>query len=142
VKQHIKFYWVIRNWKSLDWFYEKLPELKKTQAQVIIYITDPSSDQGAKRLSSSESSTDSDKNESQDEEIKCFQPKSLDFIEFRMGRPTIEELVESDLKEVNGNVAMLICGPGGLVDDIRYSVSQNLDYCEGRVEFFDELQVW
>jgi predicted ferric reductase len=142
VKHHVKFYWVIRNWKSLDWFYEELLELKKTQAQVIIYITDPSSDQGTKHLSSSESSSAFDKNESQDEEIKDIQPKSLDFIDFRMGRPPIEQLVESDLKEANGNVAVLTCGPGGLVDDVRYSVSQSLDCCKGRVEFFDELQVW
>jgi predicted ferric reductase len=141
VQQHIKLYWVIRNWKSLDWFYEELLDLKETQAQIIVYITDPSSEHGIKHLSSSESSSESDKNESE-ENMKGMPPKNLDFIEFRMGRPPMEQLVESDIKEANGNVAVLTCGHNSMVDDVRYSVAQNLDSCKGRVELIEELQVW
>jgi hypothetical protein len=61
---------------------------RKTQAQVIIYITDPYSEQATKHLSSSALSCDSDKNESQDEEISCIRFKSLEFIELRMGETT------------------------------------------------------
>jgi hypothetical protein len=34
------------------------------------------------------------------------------------GRPLIENLAEFDLKEPNGNAAVLTCGPGGLADDV------------------------
>ena len=148
VQQHVKFYWVIRNWNSLDWFYDELLELKKTNAEVIIYVSDPSSSHGTRHLSghSSEASSgdESEKNESHDDEDKgnLMPSKELSFIQFRMGRPNMEEIVAKDLQEANGHTAVVACGHSSMVDDIRYAVSNNLDATNGRVEYIEDLQVW
>lgn len=147
VQQHVKLYWVIRNWKSLDWFYDELLELKKTSAEVIIYVSDPSSPHGTRHLSGnssdSSSTNQSEKNDSHDEETKGgMPPKELDFIQFRTGRPNMQEVVTSDLQQANGSTVVVACGHNSMVDDVRYYVSQNLDATKGRVEYIEELQVW
>lgn len=40
-KQSLKLYWVIREWRSLFWFYEELVNLNKTNIQTTIYVTRP-----------------------------------------------------------------------------------------------------
>lgn len=153
IQQHSKLYWVVRNWKSLDWFYDELLELKKTDAQIVVYVTDPASEHGVRHLSSSQSSSGESTKEksgssigSHDVEEEKAQPvmppQELDFIEFRLGRPNMDELVASDIKEASGTVGVLVCGHNAMVDDVRYAVSQNLDAAGGRVEYLEELQVW
>ncbi|ONH65901.1 Ferric/cupric reductase transmembrane component 1 [Cyberlindnera fabianii] len=152
LKQHIKFYWVIRNWKSLDWFYEELSKLRQYEnVECIIYITKPESEPGMKHLtSSSELSDGSDEHEKHTDgsstEGKAvtagMPPKGLDFIDFRYGRPNIDAIVESDIKECQGTCAILTAAHNSMVDDLRYAVSQNLDKSKNRVEYFEELQAW
>lgn len=37
----LKLYWVIREYRSLNWFFDELEKLKKTNIETTIYITKP-----------------------------------------------------------------------------------------------------
>jgi len=151
--KRIKLYWVIRNWHSIDWFYEELLKLSNAPLDVIIYVTKPESALGSRfdTVNSSSSDTDS-KNESHDISEKDEKSahlsahqviaQHLNFVEFRFGRPNIDELIKNDLEESIGNVGVMTCGHNAMVDSIRYAVSQNLETPQGRVDYFEELQQW
>lgn len=161
-QKHVKLYWVIRNWHSIDWFYEELMNLKNLPCQVIIYITKPDSAVGRRFGSvSSESSSDSnsekantrvdqtEKDSGSDEEgLQNLTPhqivsKYLDFVEFRFGRPNIHQIIKSDLEEAEGrHVGVMTCSHNAMVDGIREAVKDNLETSKGRVDFFEELQTW
>lgn len=164
--KHVKLYWVIRNWHSIDWFYEELLTLKNLPLHVIIYITKPDSALGA-RFGSISSSSSSDSNfekegagfehtremenesgnEKQEhpEDLTPYEivSKYLNFVEFRFGRPNIDEVIRADLEEAEGrHVGVMACAHNAMVDGIRYAVSQNLEVTRARVDFFEELQTW
>lgn len=148
-QQHMKLYWVIRHWHSVDWVYDELLKLKNSSVQVIIYVTNPSSAVGLKFSSSSSDETDSleqvSKDDVETDEKSLHYEKitsSLDFVEFRFGRPNIEELVRQDIAEANGTLAILTAAHNALVDDVRYSVSKYLDLNSARTDYFEELQAW
>lgn len=147
----IKLYWVIRNWHSIDWFYEELLKLKETSLDVIIYVTKPESAVGSKfdsTTSSSDSDSKDDSNNSEKYNDKAqlsaheVISQHLDFVEFRFGRPNIHELIKADLEESVGNVGVMTCAHNAMVDSIRHSVSENLEVPQGRVDYFEELQQW
>lgn len=145
--KRIKLYWVIRNWHSIDWFYEELLKLKGAPLDVILYVTKPDSALGSK-FDSSSACSDSDSKHSSEKDEKNqlsaheVMAQHLDFVEFRFGRPNIDELIKSDLQESTGNVGVMSCAHNAMVDSIRYAVSQNLETPQGRVDYFEELQQW
>lgn len=146
-QQHMKLYWVIRNWHSVDWIYDELVKLKDSPVEVIIYVTNPNSGAGARFQSvKGSSSEDSLKDENDEQFEKTAVEKiacSLDFVEFRYGRPDIEELVKSDIQECDGKtLAIVTAAHNALVDDVRYSVSKYLDLNSARTDYFEELQTW
>jgi predicted ferric reductase len=179
-KQALKLVWIVREYKSLYWFYEELCALKNTRIQTTIYITNPDShahlDEFNKRfplVEESESDSNSNKEEketsleeksynkiqeSSDEALPSLSPEEdyqakkkiietihseLAHVEFKVGRPCMEDLVVQETKESNGSVSFVTCGHPRMVDDLRYEVVKNLDKADGkRIEFFEQLQVW
>jgi len=152
-EQHVKLYWIIRHWHSVDWFYEELLKLKNTSVNVIVYVTQPNSALGTRFASNNSSveSTDeeikSEKDISNDEKKQVTDAhsvisKELDFVEFRFGRPSINELVRNDIQESNGTVGIWTAGHNTMVDDVRSAVGENLNVGKGRVDYFEELQTW
>ncbi|ODQ60289.1 hypothetical protein WICANDRAFT_31099 [Wickerhamomyces anomalus NRRL Y-366-8] len=156
--KHIKLYWVIRNWHSIDWFYEELLTLKSLPLDVIIYITKADSSLGSKFGSISSESYFNEKEDAsindmsqrnsnkklpQDSTPHEIVSRYLDFVEFRFGRPNIDQLIREDLEEAEENsVGVMTCAHNAMVDGIRDAVSQNLDATKGRVDYFEELQTW
>ncbi|CCH46107.1 Ferric/cupric reductase transmembrane component 2 [Wickerhamomyces ciferrii] len=151
----VKLYWVIRNWHSIDWFYEELLKLKNTGVEVVLYVTKPESALGSRFDSSSGSDSESKNEDSNSSEKQISDSEKsaqlsahqvmaqhLDFVEFRFGRPQIDELVHSDLQESVGNVGVMACAHNAMVDDIRFAVKENLNVPQGRVDYFEELQQW
>lgn len=179
IKQVLKLVWIVREYKSLYWFYEELVALKNTKIQTTVYITNPDShahlDDFHKRFPLVEES-ESDTQSKKDEKSGSLQEKSynkidvsdnnssnlspeedyaakkriietihseLSHVEFKVGRPSMEKLVEEETKESTGSISFITCGHPLMVDDLRYSVVKNLDKSEGkRIEFFEQLQVW
>ncbi|CAM9011249.1 unnamed protein product [Wickerhamomyces anomalus] len=151
--QHIKLYWVIRHWSSIAWFYDELLKLKDSAVNVVIYISQPDSAVGSRFNSSGGESSNSDSEQKSEKDISSDEKKQvsdnhsvitkgLDFVEFRYGRPSIDELVHDDFAEATGTIGVWTAAHNTMVDDIRQAVSNNLNVAKGRVDYFEELQVW
>ncbi|ODQ58640.1 hypothetical protein WICANDRAFT_54650 [Wickerhamomyces anomalus NRRL Y-366-8] len=152
-KQQIKLTWIIRNPDALQWFHKELELLAHTNVQTDIYITaqdqnkeklevnveekkDTSSDEEGK---ASNSDTTSDKAPSTSEVISSLS----NHINFHYGRPNLEEIIVKEFTDEKGpSVAVMSCGPPKMVDAIRNLVAKHLQESKGRVDLYEELQVW
>ncbi|KAL6452287.1 CFL1 Probable ferric reductase transmembrane component [Candida maltosa Xu316] len=149
----IKLIWVIREMKSIYWFYEELRALRNTNIQTTsnamsIELTDRKFDH-----KSTDSTGESKTLGSLD--YKSYEPKGefkddfddmkheLSHIEFRDGRPDIQEIVAIEVDECQNSVSFVTCGHPVMVDDLRYAVAKNVvNPGNKRVDFYEMLQVW
>lgn len=151
-KQQIKLQWVIRNPNSLQWFRDELKVLANTNVQTDIYITAPQTKEQAEILieekKDSTSSDEEAKAVSSDTSAKDATTTEIinslsSHINFHYGRPNLEEIILNEFIAENGpTVAVMSCGPPKMVDTIRALVAKNLQKSKGRVDLFEELQVW
>lgn len=146
-KTFVKFYWVIRHWHSLDWFMDELKEMAQfDNVEPIVYITKYQDGKvGEKFLTSSSSETsDSDEKHSYVERTWLENVvAAFPHILFKEGRPNIQELIKSDLSSsANQNVAVMTCAHNTMSDDIRKVVADEIPNFNGRLDLFEELQVW
>ncbi|SCU94237.1 LANO_0E06150g1_1 [Lachancea nothofagi CBS 11611] len=155
----VKLYWVIRHWHSLDWFLEELQVLEKfTNVQTIIYVTRAHEGKIGEKLTALFDSSDSQTSHSEKGSnekgsnintatspayIDSIQ-KLLPHIEFREGRPNMQEIVNQDIDEChNQNAAIITCAHSDMCDEIRRTVADKVgDHKTSRVDFFEELQTW
>lgn len=143
-KQKVKLYWIIRHWKSVEWFYEELKRLAGTNVQPIVYVTRYDTPLDKCFVEKFEGDTSSEEKKTSDDEtddnVDTLRQK-LHFVEFRAGRPDIESLIKDEITESSGAVAFIACGHSSFVDESRRIVATNLP--EGkRVDFYDQLQTW
>ncbi|EGV65361.1 hypothetical protein CANTEDRAFT_119656 [Yamadazyma tenuis ATCC 10573] len=159
--QKVRLIWVVREYRSLYWFYEELLSLKNTHIETIIYVTKPESyahlDEfnlrfpGAEHEVSGEEtsltsmplmsygSSDSTTAEQVIDKIH----RELSFITFEEGRPSMDGIVKHTIKESEGSAAFITCGHPVMVDDLRAAVVANIDNeSHKRVDYFEQLQVW
>lgn len=139
--KRIRFYWVIRNWRTLQWFADELKQFEGTKVETIIYVTKPEieifyEEVDKKRgkvgdflQSSLISPADSIKSD-------------LAFVEFREGRPIIEDIVKLEMKDLQGTKCFISCAHPLMVDEMRHFISESLDMSEDRVDYFEQIQVW
>lgn len=144
----VKLMWVVREYHSLLWFYDELISLKGSPIEVEVYVTRPAHqiapggdrDKLAQLLNTythayyMSTSTFSDPVE----QLK----KDLEHVEFKEGRPDIQQIVRTNVKESLGSVAFVTCGHPVMVDDLRHEVVQAIGSESKRVDFFEQLQVW
>ncbi|KAG7665914.1 uncharacterized protein J8A68_000537 [[Candida] subhashii] len=158
-KKVLKLVWVVREYRSLFWFYDELTSLKNVNIQTTIYVTKPDSlaciEEFSSRFSGSESGsfTGSEKDSSKEngefisdnEKVEIVEriKRDLSHIEFKDGRPNIEQLVAEGVNQSPGSTSFVACGHPAMVDEVRYSCVQNISN-EGkkRVDFYEQLQVW
>lgn len=147
-KQTLKFYWVIRHWKSLDWFKDELAKFENTKVQPIVYITQPENFEGVHFTTSDSSDADSndkssnEKSSSNLSEISDKIREMMPHVEFREGRPNIAELVKEALVTSQGSLAVVACAHHHMVDDTRKAVINEIGSTKNDIELFDEIQVW
>lgn len=139
-KTHVKLYWIIREWKSINWFMEELLALKNTSIEVCIYISNPESVFEEVQYQTG-SSSDEDVTEKKSPTPTVNIKDMLNFIEIRQGRPQVAQIVSQEISESNGTVAIGACGHPAMCDDIRAAVTENLEG-NSRVDYFEELLVW
>lgn len=151
-QQKLHLYWIIRHWKSIEWFYEELQHLETLSVRPVIYVTQFNTplersfiEDKLHRKSDSDGSSGEEKNEKDEEVLSMENVKnlmaSLPFIEFREGRPDIEAIVKQDVDQSAGSTAVVACGHDTFVDFTRKTVANNLP--EGkRVDFIDTMQIW
>ncbi|KAF6060595.1 FAD-binding domain family protein [Candida albicans] len=128
-KNAMKLYWIIRDYKSLEWFNDELTLLGNTNIETTIYVTKPDL---SNLLTGDGSDDTSSKKESDSQDMNL-----------EKGRPSIEDIVDLEIKESNGSVAFVACGHPAMVDETRYFCSRNVDNPQKkRVDFYEQVQVW
>lgn len=166
--QRIKFYWVIREHRSLLWFYSELMALKDSRVEIVIYVTNTSSteyfkdlhdmageekDETEKRVKIKDDQKDGveivDESESVSQGSDNFDASSittikegLGHIEFEEGRPDVRALIVREIEESAGPIGFVTCGNLRMVDEIRNSVADNVGRGRYRVDFFEQLETW
>ncbi|WEJ94229.1 hypothetical protein PSN45_001710 [Yamadazyma tenuis] len=159
----LKLIWIIREWKSLAWFYQELRNLNNTNIDTTVFVTKPllNLENGLTHLKpiliDSESSySDKEKTNSdvKDSSLPCNDSDSeetsmvasikneLSHISFQEGRPEIHDLICNEISQADGSLAFVTCGHPHMVDEVRFEVSQNLHQSKHRIEYFEQLQVW
>jgi predicted ferric reductase len=156
-KTRVKFYWVIRHYRSIEWFYEELLKFENSNVEPVVYVTQP--DVGlttpiAPQISSSSefdeqeeklnesNNTKAELHETESEAYIANLKKKLSFVDFREGRPNMNQVVAEEIAESNGSIAFTTCAHGTMVDDARKAVVDNLDSTPNRVELFEQIQGW
>lgn len=145
----VRFYWIIRHYRSIEWFYPELLKMKDMNIEPVIYVTQPNVGLTEPIVDTVNSSEE----EEEEQEKKSDLPiesndyinklkQKLDFIEFREGRPDISEIVANNIQEANGPIGFATCGHGSMVDDARKAVANSLDITKYRVELFEQMQGW
>ncbi len=152
-RQVLKLHWVIRDYSSLDWFYDELMALKESPIQCTVHVTQP------EPVLTYGATDDLSTVLSEDEQHKYLHerdsliPRSthdarqlraeLGHIQFQEGRPSIKLLVGDEIDSSHGSVAFVTCGHPAMVDELRYQVANSLAYVSNRrIDFFEQLQVW
>ncbi|KAK9370588.1 ferric reductase NAD binding domain-containing protein [Lipomyces kononenkoae] len=146
--QHVVLYWTVREAESLNWVKEQLEELEQGGVvNVKIFITA----EGSMHTSSTDYLND-------EKRIGQFGSGSADTLydidlsnkAVSIGsvsmsgpisygnRPDMSKIIESTIKNANGSVSIVSCGPGPFVDTCRRAVVDNLNYAMGRVDYFED----
>lgn len=144
-KQKVRLYWVVRELRSLAWFYPELVALKGTKVETTIYVTSQSMSESGE-LQSLIGSTPDEKEKDEKESLSSSLFESvravLPHVSIIEGRPCISDIVEQEIEEAEGGAAFISCGHPAMVDDVRFSVVKNIDKTDKRLDFFEEIQVW
>lgn len=170
--QTIKFYWIIRHFKSIEWFLPELIKLSQLGIEIVVFVTKPG------ELKSMEISVDLNRSDDNSNDpftdSFVFQEKKqpparsllkdsaktlsasisssvnsmfanyrsqLPNVEFRFGRPDMDELVEQDIYDCSHSLAFVTCAHPAMVDDVRHAVRMNLQR-DRRIELFEQIQQW
>ncbi|KAM9909394.1 hypothetical protein OXX69_005471 [Metschnikowia pulcherrima] len=155
-QQKLKLYWVIRHWESIEWFMEELKSIRGFNVQVFVFVTQFDRSCANQQISKEAISQDGKspdiakaiedtkivlaRDENHDEKVAQIM-SSLDFVEFRPGRPNLATIIENDIREASGAIAFVACGCDTFTDDSRKLVIDNLTNGK-RVDFYDTRESW
>lgn len=146
---NVKFVWIIRHFKSIEWFYEELLKLNHPNIDLSIYIT--RSEAGVHQFwndSTTETETDSkeqaekESSEAEGKDLVAELKTRLDHATFVEGRPDLNQIISTEISEAKGSLAVSTCCHASIDDDVRRYVAHNLGASDKRVELFDQIQVW
>ncbi|KAK6335638.1 hypothetical protein TWF696_002405 [Orbilia brochopaga] len=111
--------WVLQNPEHLQWVKRQMTsilamEKRREVLKVTLFVTKPK----------------------QSREI--MSPSST--VQMFPGKPNIEQLLQSELEERVGTMAVSVCGPGSMSDDVRDAVRGLVDYVN--IDFIEEAFSW
>lgn len=149
---NMKFIWIIRHYKSIEWFYQELVNLEHPSVDVEIYITNGSAgvhkfwDDSSSDLNSNSEKNSEELNNEKTDEIESIigELKSkLSHVKFIEQRPVMDDLLSKEIEQANnGTIAISTCCHTSIDDDIRRSLVNNLDKSQHRIDLYDQIQVW
>lgn len=148
-KRNVKLYWVVRHYRSLEWFYQELLKLKDLPISTTVYVTQPNvgladpittdlTDDEEQQEHEQEKKSDTEESNDYVAQVK----KNLSFIQFIETKPDFYQIVGEEIKQLTGPIAFASCAHGNMVDDVRKSVVDNLSNSNHRVELFEQMQNW
>lgn len=137
-----KLIWIVRECASVASFRKELLALKDLSIETIIYVTREvlASIVDELFLKADLNSLEKDKEGSLSGLFTL--EETFPHIEFRFGRPDLNQLVMEEIAEAANSVAFVTCGHPLLVDDLRYNVVQQIDHTNKRLDFYEQLQIW
>lgn len=143
-KTRVKFYWTIRHYLAIEWFYHELQQLNNDRVDTVIYVTQPLDLLTPIGTNTSELQMLDEKKSDADPLVDyvALLKLRLDFVEFREGRPSADELVATECREAQGLIAFTTCGSGTLVDATRKAIADNFELAKGRVDYYEQAQIW
>lgn len=145
--QSLKMVWILRELKLIAWFYRELKALSKTKTQVIVFITRPELGDASELetklggMDQTEVASKEKKNGSNTHLLERLH-EDMPAIDFSTGRPSLEDLVSSEIDDASSSIAFVSCGHPALVDDLRFNVVRMIEHTPKRVDFFDKSQIW
>lgn len=125
LKQNITLVWTIRDIETLRWFYTEISHLEKwcsSRFQIYIYIT------GAVGYNSTD-----------DSDLSTMYKTLGRFVTFCSGRPDCEKVIQNAMGE---STAVASCCPPLMSDTLRGVIGNLMSTNMGRIDLFEELQVW
>ena len=126
--QHVVFIWVIRNLSDIEWFRDEVDYLLADDSvDVRIFVT------GHGQESESCSSSD----EKYDDKTETSSLQSLRS-KINYSKPDLDVVISDLIKDADRTIGFLTCGPGGMNDTTRASVTKNLGAGKAAVEYFEE----
>lgn len=148
-KQSIKLHWVIRDYSTVTAFSDELEALKNTKIETSVYVSRPSETVQYYEFEKDLSSVEKDEKKSLDNS-SIEKPSNIEVlknkfshINFIEARPSVDEIIEEEIKESNGSIAFVTCGAPAMMDDIRHSITSQLgDSPNKRIDIFEALQLW
>lgn len=126
--QKVHIIWAVHELSSIKEIYQHLIRLSSEQRNVSIYITGQSDTQdGAEAKIMDE----------------LDHEKGSKAVEAKMGsgRPKVREIIDETAQQP-GSLAVVACGPGGMIDDCRAACVANLSTKRATIEFFSEDFGW
>ncbi|KAF3163371.1 hypothetical protein TWF225_002080 [Orbilia oligospora] len=111
--------WVLQNPEHLQWVKRQMTsilaiERRREILKVVLFVTKPQ----------------------QSREI--MSPSST--VQMFPGKPNIEQVLQAEAEERVGTMAVSVCGPGAMSDDVRYAVRRLVDYVN--IDFIEEAFSW
>ena len=167
----VRFIWIVRDENSITWFAKLLSSLLASEnVDLEIHITKSESPRGdsihqvpeekhislvrdrssldlgvgsatigAAKLANNGTVTDKEVEIPGDKIKVSSQLASRVFVG---SKPCLTELVKGQVGLGGGSLAVLACGPGTFVDDIRRAVGENVTLARGVVDYFEESFTW
>ena len=158
--QKIVFYWIIRNSVPLEWFRDELRALASdSHIELRVHITAHSENYSA---------TDSGKETDQETLHTVLREKDgdlaniydsindrllirkalpgqqitarTDYISY--DKPSIRNEVRQVMATAKGSLGIMSCGPPLLVDRVRFSIVDDIEKADGRVDYYEESFCW
>lgn len=132
----VRLHWIVRHYKSVEWFYEELRHLQNTSVEVVLHVTQ--AHLGLETPVAPEKPELAEKGDC--DHISALR-KLLPHVTFCEGRPDIDAIVQKEIAESEDCVGFVTCAHGQVVDMTRNAVRNHLEVGK-RVELFEKLQMW
>ncbi|KAK9447299.1 ferric reductase like transmembrane component-domain-containing protein [Limtongia smithiae] len=135
--QHVIVRWVVHDEDALAWIPHELEQLLGGASKIDFEIYMTTARNAGGNAGNKDKLDESDEKSSDEEN---FDARRITEITYR--RPEMEEVVGEVISAANGSVAVLVCGPPAMNDDVRASVVRHMEAAPGKVEYFEEAFAW
>lgn len=126
-----EFKWVVNDLNCLEWFGKELEWLASNNCRVTVICT------------SKEENMDFESISDYSEKPKQFHSKSSNLEVVNLAsRPDIRQMVRESIENSEQNITVISCGPSSFLDDVRYSVKEELSTAKVDVDFEEESFTW
>jgi hypothetical protein len=141
----VRFDWVVRHEDSLKWFDKEISECAQIpHVDVHIYVTQtPDTPKDTPPSGEGKGSHEESPENRKIDETVVVMARNLGNVALtkyvvKGGRPCLTKLITGHVAETVGRLAVVACGPGTFVDEIRRAVADNVVGANGTLDYFEE----